>query len=467
MKLSIKRCAAIIIVLLVIIVGLMIHHQHTHFNQGVTVNGVQVGGLTTKQAFQKVQAAKRPNKIYINGQLIFAGKPSSSGITNDQEQDMVKLQKQQRTIFPHQQKRQLILTPKENSSERQAAMQTATANAINQMNQGRQRPVDAYAVLKDNKVSIVPAKAGNMYDPSKSMKQFNQQAARGTIHISAHHMHPLSANSKTVQKEKAKLQHLQQDHITYQVSGQKHRLTSADIITKATYQHGKYSFDLTQLSKTIAKINKQQATLGRAFKFKTHNGQTITTNTKGTYGWKISQAKAKQSFTQALTNGDRNVNAVHDIYGKGYYTSGTGYGKTANDGIGKTYAEISIADQHAWFYRNGKCVFDADIVTGSNKPGDKTPLGVWYIMYQQSPSVLKGSNDDGSKYSSKVKYWSQFTDSGCGFHDAPWRTDWSKTAYLKTNSVTRGGSHGCANMKPADAPKAYKALSVHEPVIVY
>ncbi len=467
MKLSIKRCAAIVAIILILVVGVMVHHQHTHFNRNVTVNGVQVGGLTVKQAFTKVKAAKRPNRVYINGQLIHSGTASDSGIRNSQEGQLKKLQKKQRTFFPSKKKQALILTPADNSAARRNELQNAVNMALQQMNQGRKRPVDAYALLKDNHVTIIPAKTGDMYDPEDVTRQFNHQAARGTIKITAHHMHPLTASSSTVQHEKVQLQKLQKRDVTYTVAGKAYHLTAAQIISSATYQHGKYQLDLHKLNSSINRINRRQATLGRSFKFKTPTGKWITTSNKGTYGWKISKTKAQQSFTTALEKGQHKVNAANDIYGKGYYTGGTGYGVKANDGIGKTYAVISIADQHAWFYRNGKCVFDADVVTGSNKPGDKTPHGVWYIMYKQSPSVLKGSNDDGSQYASKVKYWSQFTNSGCGFHDAPWRTDWSKTAYLKTNSVTKGGSHGCANMKPADAPKGYQSLEVHEPVIVY
>ena len=84
-------------------------------------------------------------------------------------------------------------------------------------------------------------------------------------------------------------------------------------------------------------------------------------------------------------------------------------------------------------------------------------------MYQQSPATLRGLNDDGSQYSSPVQYWSPFTDSGCGFHDASWRNNWSKTQYL----TTTGGSHGCANMHPSDAGTAYHDMEINEPVVIY
>ena len=64
-------------------------------------------------------------------------------------------------------------------------------------------------------------------------------------------------------------------------------------------------------------------------------------------------------------------------------------------------------------------------------------------------------------YASPVSYWAPFTDSGCGFHDASWRTNWSSTAYLND------GSNGCVNMHTSDAGTAYDSLTQYEPVIVY
>ena len=204
-----------------------------------------------------------------------------------------------------------------------------------------------------------------------------------------------------------------------------------------------------------------QVTLDKPFKFKTHSGAEITTTANGSYGWKISEKKAGNSLTKAIIDGRQEVDGKYDIEGKGYNTAGLGYNVTSNNGIGDTYAEVSLADQRAYFYKDGKCVLETDIVSGTNNEGNKTPKGVWYIMYQQSPSVLRGQNDDGSSYASKVNYWSPFTLTGCGFHDASWRHNWSKTAYLSD------GSHGCINMQPSVAGQAFHDLKQNEPVIIY
>lgn len=294
-----------------------------------------------------------------------------------------------------------------------------------------------------------------------AVNQLNNQAGSTKINITLHKEQPITANSKTVKNEEKQLNKLKGKKATYLVQNEKYSLTTNQIITRATYQNGKYHFDTTALNKQVKKINEKHATLDKPFKFKTHSGAEITTTANGSYGWKISEKKAGNSLTKAIIDGRQEVDGKHDIEGKGYNTAGLGYNVTSNNGIGDTYAEVSLADQRAYFYKDGKCVLATDIVSGTNNEGNKTPKGVWYIMYQQSPSVLRGQNDDGSSYASKVNYWSPFTLTGCGFHDASWRHNWSKTAYLSD------GSHGCINMQPSVAGQAFHDLKQNEPVIIY
>lgn len=463
MQLKARRLVIAIIAIVIVLLGvIMTWHQHTHFNRNTTVNGVAVGGMTTDGAYQKVKATDRTNDVYLDGKLIYNGQASSSGITSADKGKFVTAQKEQRTFFPSGKKQNVLVTP-EHSSNQTSAMRDAVETAVSEMNKGRKAPVDAYAKLENGKISTIAAKKGNQYDVKNLLKQFDNKKNNGTVRLTAHYTQPLTADSKTVQNEKTKLKGLINKRVNYKVENETYKLNSNDIITSATYQNGKYSFDTHAVNNQIAKINNKQATLGKSFKFRTHSGKEITTSDKGSYGWKISDQRAGQSLAQAVADGKKTVNAKADIYGIGYNRRGTGYGVTANNGIGNTYVELSLADQHVWFYKNGKCVFDADVVTGSNTPGNRTPRGVWYIMYQQSPATLRGSNDDGSLYSSPVQYWSPFTDTGCGFHDASWRNNWSKTEYL----TTTGGSHGCANMHPADAGTAYHDMEINEPVVIY
>lgn len=454
------RIAGIGALLIIMIAGMTVH-QKNHFNKNVTINNVAVGGLTAKQAFEKVKGTSGVTKVYVDNKLVYQTKSMKANFSNNDEQKFNQALKKQFTFFPSYKATNLSIKPDNFDQDALNIAKNKLTNKVQQLNTGRKAPVDAYAVYQNEKVSIVPAVKGNKYDLQNAVNQLNNQAGSTKINITLHKEQPIAANSKTVKNEEKQLNKLKGKKVTYLVQNEKYSLTTNQIITRATYQNGKYHFDTTALNKQVKKINEKHATLDKPFKFKTHSGAEITTTANGSYGWKISEKKAGNSLTKAIIDGRQEVDGEHDIEGKGYDTAGLGYNVTSNNGIGDTYAEVSLADQRAYFYKDGKCVLETDIVSGTNNEGNKTPKGVWYIMYQQSPSVLRGQNDDGSSYASKVNYWSPFTLTGCGFHDASWRHNWSKTAYLND------GSHGCINMQPSVAGQAFHDLKQNEPVIIY
>lgn len=436
-------------------------HQKNHFNKNVTINNIAVGGLTAKQAFDKVKGTSGATKVYVDNKLVYQTKSMKANFSNNDEQKFNQALKKQFTFFPSHKATNLSIKPDNFDQDSLNIAKNKLTNKVQQLNTGRKAPVDAYAVYQNDKVSIVPAVKGNKYDLQNAVNQLNNQAGSTKINITLHKEQPITANSKTVRNEEKQLNKLKGKKVTYLVQNEKYNLTTNQIITRATYQNGKYHFDTTALNKQVKKINEKHATLDKPFKFRTHSGAEITTTANGSYGWKISEKKAGNSLTKAIIDGRQEVDGEYNIEGKGYNTAGLGYNVTSNNGIGDTYAEVSLADQRAYFYKDGKCVLETDIVSGTNNEGNKTPKGVWYIMYQQSPSVLRGQNDDGSSYASKVNYWSPFTLTGCGFHDASWRHNWSKTAYLSD------GSHGCINMQPSVAGQAFHDLKQNEPVIIY
>lgn len=271
---------------------------------------------------------------------------------------------------------------------------------------------------------------------------------------------------KELDQAKKKLNQIHNANLTYKIDGKDYDLKAKDLITEANYKNGKYQFtDVKNLTKKLNEINKEVSTLHKSYKVKVPSGnkvkgKTITVTNKS-YGWGIYVKKAQAAIEKAFMNGDKTIDGSDYLYGEGYSTYAHGYGKK-NHGLGKNYAVVSLKNQEIWVVRKGKvAVHLTDVVTGTNSGDNKTPTGVWYIMYKESPSVLRGYNDDGSKYASKVQYWMPFTLSGCGFHDASWRTNWSKTAYLS------GGSHGCVNIRPAEIRSVWNNIIKDEPVIVY
>mgnify|MGYP001774547099 FL=1 len=272
--------------------------------------------------------------------------------------------------------------------------------------------------------------------------------------------------SAKIDEAKKSLQKIQNAVVTYKINGQEFKLKADDLIHEVTYKGGKYKFtDVKKLHAKMEAIDQEVKTLKKSYKFTVHtgnkvNGKTITVKNES-YGWGIYVKKAVAAVENAFINGQDVVDGSKYIYGEGYSTYAHGYGKS-NHGIGKNYVVVSIKNQELWVVRKGKvAVHLTDVVTGTENKSNATPKGVWYIMYKESPSVLRGYNDDGSKYASKVQYWMPFTLSGCGLHDASWRSDWSKSAYLT------GGSHGCVNIRPAEIRSVWNNVLTNDAVIVY
>ena len=272
--------------------------------------------------------------------------------------------------------------------------------------------------------------------------------------------------SAKIDEAKKSLQKIQNAVVTYKINGQEFKLKADDLIHEVTYKGGKYKFtDVKKLHAKMEAIDQEVKTLKKSYKFTVPtgnkvNGKTITVKNES-YGWGIYVKKAVAAVENAFINGQAVVAGSKYIYGEGYSTYAHGYGKS-NHGIGKNYVVVSIKNQELWVVRKGKvAVHLTDVVTGTENKSNATPKGVWYIMYKESPSVLRGYNNDGSKYASKVQYWMPFTLSGCGLHDASWRSDWSKSAYLT------GGSHGCVNIRPAEIRSVWNNVLTNDAVIVY
>ncbi len=132
--------------------------------------------------------------------------------------------------------------------------------------------------------------------------------------------------------------------------------------------------------------------------------------------------------------------------------------KAYGENIGNTYIEISLKQQHMWFYIGGKLYCETDVVTGNNDGYHNTPKGAYSIWQRAQNTVLVGAN-----YASPVDYWLGFTYSGVGIHDASWRSnsEYGGTTYMGN------GSHGCVNTPYKAVKKIYSKAKIGTRVVVY
>lgn len=316
--------------------------------------------------------------------------------------------------------------------------------------------------LKNDHVKLIHEEGLKTVSRAQVQAYFNKQ------HTAVPNNQNYVYKNKELVAAKNKLTRINHAQAVLNLAGKHYPLKADALIDEASYKNSRYHFENTaKLDAKIKEIQQQSGNLHKRYQISVPvgnkvNGKTITVKNQ-TYGWGVSFKKAKKAILNAFSKNQKQIAGSKILYGEAPNTYAHGYNK-GNHGLGQNYVAVSIKNQELWVVRRGRvAVHLDDVVTGTlfGGKGDATPTGVWYIMYKQSPSVLRGNNDDGSKYASKVQYWMPFTLSGCGLHDASWRTDWSKTAYLN------GGSHGCVNIQPSEIKSVWDNVLMDEAVIIY
>lgn len=436
------------------------YYQATHFNEHITINDIKVGGLTANQAIKKVESSVLKNEVYIGKERIFDGKDTKTAFTNQDLNSVKKLLKKQKTFLPSKKAVHYSLMPGKVDKYHSETMKNKVVEKLNLINKSVKASQDLGVHLENGTIMIPNSKTEMQVDVEKTVKDYQKKEYYSEAHLNPVYIQPNKADSSNVKNEEKLLQDLVQRNVDYQVQDKIYSFKGGDVIKNASLSKNRqYILDTAGIKNKIAEINRTQSTLNKNYTFKTHSGSVLSVKGQS-YGWAINVDAETKRIQEAFEKGEKSVKA-YNIYGVGWSTYGIGYHVTTNNGIGDTYAEVSIKEQRIWIYKNGQLVVTTPVVTGWHGVNQDTPTGVWYIEYKESPSILTGSEVGSPNYSVKVNYWAPFTKSGCGFHDASWRRDWASNAYL-TN-----GSGGCVNVPPSVMKSLYDNLVQNEAVIVY
>ena len=160
----------------------------------------------------------------------------------------------------------------------------------------------------------------------------------------------------------------------------------------------------------------------------------------------VSEAEGRETVTGTIAKTVTRIPTQSELKAKVTSRAGIASG---------TYIEISIAQQHLWFYEDNVLVLDTDVVTGNNDGSHNTPTGHFAIDSRATDTTLTGPG-----YSSFVNYWMGFY-GGCGIHDSSWRSSYGGSIYQGN------GSHGCVNTPYSKVKIIYERTDWGTPVIVY
>lgn len=454
-----KIIILIAIIVIAVIFAALFFYQKTHFNSNITINDIEVRGLTADRALEKLQASVLINNVYVGEEMV-TGKETQMAFSESDLPEIKHLLQRQWTFFPSSEAKTYSITPVIQDKYRSEDLKTELEQELIYMNQILQPPTDAQASIENGEIIISESADGEQYDVSSLIEEYDNHEYTSEIYLSPVYLQAVKEDSETIQNQVEKLQNFLDHNVEYEIQDQVYSLMASELILDASLSENMdVLIDSDTISDKIAEINDSHSTIGRDFSFKTHSGSDISVKGEG-YGWALDAEKEAALITEAFETSEKSISASN-IYGNGWEGEGYGYETTLNNGIGDTYAEVSIKDQRMWIYKDGKLVVDTHVVTGRQSTQQDTAPGVWYILYKRTPYTLTGTSADDSEYATDVDYWAPFTNSGQGFHDADWRTNWS------TNAYPTEGSNGCVNVPPDIMKKVYENLNVYDPVVIY
>lgn len=449
-----------IFIIIGLIIGVISYFQATQFNANVMINDIKVGGLTADQALKKLKTSELKNAVFVGQQQLLDEKDTQMGFTDKDLPRVKKLFKSQWTLFPSSKEKKYSLIPEDLDQYRSQTMKKLVEEKLNAMNKDLKAPQDAQARLEQGKIVFSPSVDGEQYDVASLLKDYQKQKYSSEIHLNPVYIQPNKEDSPVVKNQEKKLQEFLQQTVNFKVQDKVYSLKASELVQNASLSKDlQITIEASTIQNKIEEINNTQSTLNKNFTFKTHSGSVISVKGQG-FGWALKVEDEAARVLEAFQKGEASIDASN-LYGNGWDWTPIGYERTTNNGIGDTYAEVSIAEQRIWIYKNGQLVVTTNVVTGKRSTGEDTHPGVWYILYKKSPSILRGTAVGKGSYEQPVNYWAPFTNDGQGFHDAGWRTNWASNAYQTA------GSAGCVNVPPSVMASIYNNLSQYDPVVIY
>lgn len=317
------------------------------------------------------------------------------------------------------------------------------------------KPKDAYIDYIDGKYQIMPEVEGNLLNKELFVSEIFRAVDFAEVKISLEDIDGMYLKPEKRQNDESMAETVRilntciSTDLTYLFGEHTEKVDAQRIREWLSYDNdGNVELDEDAVRNFVTEMADKYDTANKLRTFQSHSGEEVTVS-GGSYGWLMDQEATYDYLVDAIWAGN-----TGETYAE--------YAQTAvswsNSDLGDSYIEIDMGSQHVWLYMDGEEVVSTDCVTGlASDPSRKTPEGTYTLYYKESPSVLKGENNE---YETKVTYWMPFND-GIGLHDASWRSSFGGTIYQTD------GSHGCVNLPPAAAKEIYDRVYDGIPIICY
>ncbi|NCB92008.1 MAG: hypothetical protein EOM40_05470 [Clostridia bacterium] len=461
-----KIAAAVGCTLLVVGIGLYgwrAYYYSDKFFAGTKINQVECAGLTAEQAEELIRSKVEDYQIQIEFRDDVTEEIAGTDIDYKyvSDQGVEKLINAQNPLFwikgVFAQEEYRI---NEDITFDAKKLEEKVKELKSMQEDAQTAPEDAYVTFEKDEFVIVDETYGTKIDTEK-MQEAVSQAVSGkseTLSVEeakAYVMPVYTKDSELVLRQQEQLNELAKVSVTYQLpTGEK--VFDGDNLRKwlDVDEEGNYSRDdekfKNKIKNYVKKLAKKVDTVGKERPFHTTSGLDVTVE-GGNYGWKIDQGSEIEKLTE-------NIEKQEIVSREPEYSSEEKY--TENNGLGTTYIEVNLTEQHLYYYKDNEMVLDTPLVSGRMTRDRFTPPGVYFLTYKTTDRVLRGAPgaDGQPSYEAHVNFWMPFN-RGIGLHDASWRGTYGGTIYKYS------GSHGCINLPYKKAKAIYKMIDEDTPII--
>lgn len=437
---AIFSCVTILSIIIVSAI-LFFKFTNSHFSRNTLINGIDCSWLTPEDAYNKLNDSLSEKTITFlfedNSHEFDANSLDFTVASIGEMEDLLVSQRSgdKQTNFSLN---SFYISKKALRETLQSLPELNEENMLYSQN--------AYVTLDDNNLlTIVPEVIGNYinFDEAYNLAYETLSGGCTTIDLRSLTVSKPEITSEDLQENVDSINNILKTTITFNIS-EDSSLTLDKSVMKdwlVEDENGNYSIDIdSNLPDFVNNLSNLCSNSTVYVEFEATGIGTVTVPAKN-----------------LSINKEAEINLIKSELG-----SATSYDHTPlyNINIGGTYVEIDIARQHVWLYVDGICIMETDCVTG-NKGNHDTREGYFFLTSKETDRILRGYNDNGSKYASHVDFWMPF-DGGIGLHDAAWRHGAFGGDIYLTN-----GSHGCVNLPRWAAETIYNNIDFSTPIIVY
>ncbi|GBG93651.1 hypothetical protein LFYK43_01100 [Ligilactobacillus salitolerans] len=438
----------------------------THFAKDTVVQGINISKMSYKEADAAIQKnLKEPSYALTDPQThktLYQGKLKIAA--NHAYRKELKELLHQRRVNPFSnesgQANQAKIYDQTAAKENLAQQRATIAQALNQTNQSRTAPQNARITVTNGQAQLTKAVDGNQIDTQKTLEQLTKSInpnRTGQQKVDV----VLSKATWTGETEYQQLTKKMGQTFKYSVMGHTETGKVKDLLNSGTITDKGTNINLSPSYNFITKLNQKYSLSGsNSASFTTVQGNQVSfDNSQGTLGWAISEYTEGRYLQEQLLKGNFNVSA------KSLVNNTQKYDKANLDDLKKTdHIEIDLTKEQLYLVQGNKVTQQMPVNTGSPKVNIATPTGYYYIKWRKAPMTMKGTEKDGTKYSSYVPQAMDLTDDGIFIHSAPWV---AKATFGNPKVRYEKGSNGCINVAPAAMVKLFNSSHQGMPVIIY